>query len=153
MGPKVLLTNPLENKYRTLKMEVWKMMLLHFGVIFRFQAFGWKGCFSQNLFFGYETTNHCITKSSTLSISVLSWCCRNLMLTVITKLQISCKSWKFPPNLAFFCQSPSPQLFFIVTGISEDIQGRHVSPCRKRLRNVECHRRKAICLAKSIGTS
>lgn len=30
-------------------MEVWKMMFLHFGVIFRFQAFGWRGCFSPKL--------------------------------------------------------------------------------------------------------
>ena len=51
------------------------------------------------------------------------WCCRNLVPTVITKLQ---NSWKFPLKLPFFANLQVLNWFFIVTGIPEDIQ---VSPC------------------------
>ena len=98
-------------------------MFLHFGVIFWFQAFGWKGCFSPNLLFGYETTNHQIIHTFN---QCTYWCCRNLVLTVITKLQNSWKSWKFPLKLPFFANLQVLNWFFIITGISEDIQ---VSPC------------------------
>lgn len=105
-----------------------------------------RGVSPQNLLFGYETTNHCITKSSTRSISVHTDAAES---DAYSAYQAS-KLQKIPTKIAVFCQSPSPQLVFY----SHRNPGRHPSfTMWKRLRNVECHRRKAICLAKSIGTS
>lgn len=71
-----------------------------------------RGVSPQNLLFGYETTNHCITKSFHTFNQCTYWCCRNLVMTVINKLQNSWKSWKIPLKLVCFANLQVLNWFF-----------------------------------------